>query len=944
MMADPGAYLHSAMPLSSSYPPSYSYPSAVAQSHSHHNGATQAFSQHQGKQHQQVQPRATWSLPAQELPPPQPPPPQQLQQPEHQQQHYPSVKLSDAVLHRQHVSHQSQQTCQVMGHGTAKPQDPRLASLRAAQTTYTTNLGIACGTDAAPLSWKSSCQPHQPGQPPQSHVGDARPQPSWGYGNCSYGSQQDVTAPYDTLRGSSSFIQARGLRPLSGPLAGCVNVQGPEIGSTCSAAGSRVVPGATDVLQHAPCWSSSGGGGNSSSGLRAEASGSAMAAGITVAGPPVAMHHTAADGREGVMGPNRADSVSGGVCASMGAASAECKIMTPAVRRAMSMPTGSELSDAQGMTFTRCPSADGCVVQHEGARVGETDRSNASHTPAAAAESPAPTATTTVGAPGAYDAVAPCNTASAVSGCCPAAPLTPPRDELFPSSSRPELITSKYNTCIRLPGRHMAVELGLPPPPLPTSASGRSEWYDNVAVAADVPYFEGALVRSAPHLSPVGQRGGGGGGGSALLEEDYCYQVRKDALLRLSEHKRRQLFALTRDHNSRGGTVVFCGPLGQVHDPTDMLTDILSATCACEEGMRSANTRRCSATATGGSGSKSCDGSGAGNAHLQGPYPWTIGTHEWQTLGHAALGTEEPPAITSAVVRSESGGAPGATGGSSGAPPAQVPQERDCFYGPVQLCCIDMAHRYEHDLGTTVISTAFEPFHGKYAPSEEVDASFPVTPAALLSYMIRMINAYGLPTDPRVVQIGEQCEALRPRPRSPQVERVQGTATLSGRRGSSITAACTTATTDKAALVAHSRKLGDPLDDWLEMMEAVNPGKKRSAEAAILPALPRGASASKRITGGTLAVRRTAAVALPDTGADDDDDDGTEHNAGGDDGRLPVGLKVPVYPLTDDDTLYMTSGDLMRLAHRTLMLHAPVWLRDILHERQNDALDFGTCR
>ncbi|GIL92481.1 hypothetical protein Vretifemale_19945 [Volvox reticuliferus] len=537
---------------------------------------------------------------------------------------------------------------------------------------------------------------------------------------------------------------------------------------------------------------------------------------------------------------------------------------------------------------------------------------------------------------------------------------TPMRDGLFPSCPQPELSTLRYNTHIHLPGRHMAAELGMPPPLQPLDLSARREWFDATPTIQDVRYFEGALARGVPHLGPVGLRTTGGGGaptgstgscGSTVArvrEEDCYYLVRKEAMLRLPDHKRRQLLALTKDHNARGGPVLFCGPPGLVNDPTNMLDDILAATRACEDGMRNAN-------ALGGEPGGEC------KAHLEGPFPWTVGGHEWEKLGPAGLGTDGATTATaSAVAGTEIAAAKGssASDGGCAATATPPPPLRDHFYGPVQLCAMDMAHRYEHRLGTTPVSAAFRSFLGKRSPEEEVNHAHPVTPAKLLSYMRSMIDAYGVQSDPRVIQVREQCAALRPCVASPQelarAAARAAAAAVAGRRTAAIAAPI-----DKSELLARAREQGGPPSQLLEAITnaaAAVAARKRSAAGAELQSQPRCAAASKRAVVAGRSTQRTLARSVRTTadggGTESNNlaDGGNDNDAEGDGfgvgpgGRVPVGLKVPVYPLTADDTLFMTSGELMRLAHRTLMLHAPLWLRDILNERQNDALDFGTCR
>ncbi|GFR40750.1 hypothetical protein Agub_g1360, partial [Astrephomene gubernaculifera] len=634
---------------------------------------------------------------------------------------------------------------------------------------------------------------------------------------------------------------------------------------------------------------------------------------------------------------------------------------------------------------------------------------------------------------------------------------------------------------IVLPGTHAAVAVpGLPPLPRRQQPAAR-EWYDNNPPTDSVPYFEGALQRCAPHL-------GSAGASVALTEEDYIYLVHKERLLRLADQKRDQLFELARDHNARGGPVVFVGPMGQVYDPGDILSDMRAAVRTCEEAFRGAQARAAAAEADAGAqerlseggGGSSGQGTGTGGGGetmaaaelpLQGPFPWTMGGYEWAnaTEGPAeAAQVREPGRGAAAAAGPDVQGptrpaanapnglpAQAAAAAAMRAPPSStdVPgngggvgtsnggTDRDHVYGPVQLCCLDMAHRYEFDLGATPVSVAFEPFTGRGFPEEEINHSHPVTPPQLLRYMRAMLDKYAVQDDPRVVELRAQCAALRAPKRNPQLaqavaaaaaaavaaapprssseqllDKAEALARSSARRrwrGGVVAAAPVMSQLGKGA-TTRPHTPGQALLASAAAAAAATgvpgAGVKRSAAAAALPQPGASSKAAATATAkrgpgasnAAAAPRRhghrrrrysdsddndddeqqqeeeedsadddvSSSVTKDDTRADEPEEDaatrkarkevhgkgrsnakdeeaGEDDEGGGDaasDARLPVGLKVPVYPLAADDTTFLASSDLMRLAHRLLVLHGPPWLRDVLQERHSDALDFGTCR
>mgnify|MGYP001807331619 CR=1 FL=1 len=311
------------------------------------------------------------------------------------------------------------------------------------------------------------------------------------------------------------------------------------------------------------------------------------------------------------------------------------------------------------------------------------------------------------------------------------------------------------------------------------------------------------------------------------MEEDYAYLVRKDLLARLPPDRRQQLVELCRDHNGRGGPVLFSGAMGCLQQGGEgLLDDVMAAMARCEERIvetqptaaaaAAAEQRRrwkeeaghaaAAAQEEGGEGvtvedARAAAGAAAGQgtglgggggpkkrqqqvrdgdtAPVSGPFPWTMGGYEWtsrpepmgpppsmqplptpahqhhryphqqpalngyHTGPHSPSGPSGAYAIGGSAHASPTAPSGSSNGGGILQPPQppEVVQQRDHMYGPVQLCCFDMAHRYEFGLETTPVSAAFKPFPRTNPPSgEEVDHAYPVTPPQLLRYMRAMLD------------------------------------------------------------------------------------------------------------------------------------------------------------------------------------------------------------
>lgn len=344
-------------------------------------------------------------------------------------------------------------------------------------------------------------------------------------------------------------------------------------------------------------------------------------------------------------------------------------------------------------------------------------------------------------------------------------------DPLFPSSCGPALATALYNTRITLPGQHMAASLGLPPfcrphraapaagpaPSKPPAGKGvpagaaksakASQWYDSGAVSDTPEYFAGALVRAAPHcrLGPHGAPGGTTSGTSStsssedLVEEDLCYIIHKERLLQLPPQRKAELVELARDHNGRGGPVVFSGPMVQVDDPGGILDEVLGISRQCEEQIarnsREAKRRqwqgqgrsqgqgvfgagegtgrpskdkdegkqaeqRASTASAGAGGADGGSVGGEDEDQVCGPFPWLVDGVQWSRDGH--LHPREK-GIRADMARCgwacggrccQPGSGLGVAAKGAGAletSPSSPP--RDHCYNPVSLCCMDMAHR-----------------------------------------------------------------------------------------------------------------------------------------------------------------------------------------------------------------------------------------------------------
>lgn len=147
-----------------------------------------------------------------------------------------------------------------------------------------------------------------------------------------------------------------------------------------------------------------------------------------------------------------------------------------------------------------------------------------------------------------------------------------------------------------------------------------------------------------------------------------------------------------------------------------------------------------------------------------------------------------------------------------------------------------------------------------------------------------------------------------------------------------------------AALVSHQERPGSGGGGSGGGTSTV--GKAAGRAAAAAAAAPAAAATVEPSKAAKLPDQRGGHTGQPGEEGKEEEEEGHAggNSAGCPDARVPVGLKVPVYPLTADDTLFMASGEIMRLAHRLLTLHAPAWLRHVFVERYGDALDFGTCR
>ncbi len=350
-------------------------------------------------------------------------------------------------------------------------------------------------------------------------------------------------------------------------------------------------------------------------------------------------------------------------------------------------------------------------------------------------------------------------------------------DPLFPSSCGPALATPLYNTRITLPGRHMAASLGLPSfrhphtaapaagpapskPPTgkgvpagPAKSAKALQWYDTGAVTDTPEYFAGALVRAAPHcrLGPQGAPGGSASGTSStssgsedLVEEDLCYIIHKERLLQLPPQRKAELVELARDHNGRGGPVVFSGPMERVDDPGGILDEVLGITRKCEEqiarnsreakqrqdhqqahqqrqGQRQGQGRGQGQGVVGaGEGAArptkhkdegkqaeqragtASAGAGEDEDQVRGPFPWLVDGVQWRRDGHLhprEQGVRADTARCGAACegrccRPGPGSGPGmAAKGAGDSEPSPPPPPRDHCYNPVSLCCMDMAHR-----------------------------------------------------------------------------------------------------------------------------------------------------------------------------------------------------------------------------------------------------------